>query len=73
MSFDDREPTPLQRYALSAGSVRPEMLAWLLSNAARLDGRGVDELEAPFAEALPRRACPGWGCRGCDRPGCDHV
>jgi hypothetical protein len=25
------------------------------------------------AEALPRRACLGWGCRGCGRPGCDDV
>jgi hypothetical protein len=49
MSFDDdREPTPLQRYALSAGRVRPEMMIWLLENAARLDGRGVDDLEGPF-------------------------
>lgn len=47
MSFD-REPTPLQLYALSAGRVRPEMMPWLLDNAARLDGRGVDALEAPF-------------------------
>lgn len=47
MSFD-REPTPLQRYALCASRVRPEMMTWLLENAARLDGRGVDDLEAPF-------------------------
>jgi len=44
--------TPLQRYGLGALALRPGALSWLLESAARLDGRGVDDLEAPFAALM---------------------